>query len=616
MTQHYQHPSQIVVYGQRGVGKTSFLSRLKIYWQNSNYSFLDLDQEIERYYQKKISDIFKNEGETTFRKYELEIFQQLILKYPQLVLSVGGGFDVLKIPSSVHCLWLQRVSDETGRIFTDRPRLDSNKTDLEEFFDRANIRKISFDQRADEIYFLPEGLTKANDFEEKIFSRQIDFKESTYITLTLGFIKKSSYLKKIINSGFEYRDDLIDFKEFLSFYSQYQPRKLILSLRVKDKISISENNFTHFKSKKKCSSEILIDWALELGSPKQLKNLQPDIFSLHDYLENEDLNFFLQRLEGFFKPGIHLKASPVINSYSELQIGYEWQEKDPLNRSFLPRSANGRWNWFRLFMKGRQKINFWKIAAGTAPDQPTLYEWQACFSNCQKFSAVLGSPVKHSRTPLEQQSFFSRHQMPVFGIDIAESEFDKAITFLHDLGLLACAVTSPLKKKAFELVQKSPESYQQLSTLDKELGTLNTLYFKNEIVYGTNTDLEGLEAQVKPLKLEKNSIAVWGGGGTLPIIKTLFPSAVEYSVRSGQARSNTNQDPNFSPQTIIWAAAPNATAPSFKSKIQFVIDLNYKEDSFARTYAKETGAHYISGEVMFLEQAHGQQKFWKKYLSN
>lgn len=613
MNSSYQSPSQIVVYGQRGVGKTSFLARLKSYWQTTSYSFLDLDQEIEKHHQKKISDIFKNEGEATFRKYELEVFQLLLSKYPQLVLSVGGGFDVLKIPPSVHCLWLQRISDETGRIFTDRPRLDVNKTDLEEFFDRANVRKISFQKRADEIYFLPEGLTTPNFIEEKIFSQKLDFKDSTYITLTFDFINKNSYLKKIINSGFEYRDDLVGFKEFQDFYSLYQPQKLILSLRSKEKMAASELNYSDFKNIAK-NSELLVDWALELGSPTQLKSLKPDILSLHDYLENEDLPHFLKRLESFFQPGTHLKASPIINSYQELQIAYQWHQQDPEHRSLLPRSSNGRWCWFRLFMKGRQKINFWKISSGTALDQPTLYEWQAGFSHCQNFSAILGSPVKHSRTPLEQQSFFAVYQMPVLAIDIAENEFDTAISFLQDIGLRACAVTSPLKKKAFELVQKSKESSQQLSDLDKELGTLNTLYFKSKIVYGTNTDLQGLQAQVKSLNLTKEAIAIWGGGGTLPIIKTLFPAAIEFSVRTGQIRESESRNQNFTPTVIIWAAAPNAATPAFRSQLQFVIDLNYKEDSLARAYAKEVGAQYVSGETMFVEQARGQQKFWQKHF--
>lgn len=609
-----QPPSQIVVFGQRGVGKTSFLSRLQAYWKNENYHFLDLDQEIEKHYQKKIADIFKNEGETVFRKYELEVFNLLIKNYSKIVLSVGGGFDVLKIPSDVHCLWLQRLSDETGRIFLDRPRLDTNKTDLEEFFDRANIRKIAFEQRADEIYLVPEGLTTNNDTEKMLFKSDIPFLESTYITLTKALIKKKAFLNKIKNSGLEYRDDLITDSELQLLVTNLPLKKIILSFRSKDKIKDSESFFLQIKQNFS-NSEVLIDWALELGPPLQLSQIRPDIISLHDYLPGENISDFLKRLESFSDKTKHLKASPIIEHFNDLQIAFEWQQKDPQNRSLLPRSEKGTWTWFRQFMKGRQKINFWKVSVGTAPDQPSLYEWLATTSNCQSMAAVLGSPVKHSRTPLAQQSFFKNYDIPVFAIDIPENEFEVAISFLKKLGLIACAVTSPLKKRAYELVKKSKEESTQLSSLDNELGTINTLFFKNNLCAGTNTDLRGFQFQVGSLIHMQDFVLVWGGGGTLPIIKAVFPKAIEYSVRSGKARDEQQEDANFSPDILIWAAAPNAEAPTLKKNPQYIIDLNYKEDSLARSYAKNMSAIYISGEKMFLEQALGQQEFWKKYLS-
>lgn len=606
-------PLQIVVFGQRGVGKTSFLNRLQSYWKNDNYHFLDLDQEIEKHYQKKIADIFKNDGEIVFRKYELEVFNLLVKKYSKVILSVGGGFDVLKIPTNIHCLWLQRLSDETGRIFLDRPRLDANKTDLEEFFDRANIRKIAFEQRADEIYLMPEGLTTNNDTEEQLFKSSIPFLESTYITLTGCLLKKTTFLNKIQASGFEFRDDLLTDSEFQLLANNLSLKKVILSFRTETKIQASENFFLKIKQDP-AHSEVLIDWGLELGTPSQLSNIKPDIISLHDYLPGENITAFLSRLENHSTQGQHLKASPVIQSFSDLQFAFEWQQKDPQNRSLLPRSEKGTWTWFRQFMKGRQKINFWKVSTGTAPDQPSLYEWLSTTANSQSLAAVLGSPVKHSRTPLAQQSFFKKYNTPVLAIDISENEFEMAISFLKKLGLIACAVTSPLKRKAYELVKKSKDGSVQLSPLDNELETINTLLFKNNVTLGTNTDLRGFQHQVDAIIHLQNSVLVWGGGGTLPIIKSVFPKAIEYSVRSGKARDEKLEDKNFSPDILIWAAAPNAVAPKLKNSPKYVIDLNYKEDSLARSYAKNINAIYISGEKMFLEQALAQQEFWKKFL--
>lgn len=606
-------PQQIVVFGQRGVGKTSFLNRLQEYWKNENYHFLDLDQEIEKHYQKRISDIFQNEGESVFRSYELVVFELLIKKYSKIVLSVGGGFDVLKIPASIHCLWLQRLSDETGRIFLDRPRLDQNKSDLEEFFDRANNRKIKFEQRADEIYLVPEGLTTFNIFEENIFKRSIAFQESVYITLTPSLIKKRLFLEKIQNSGFEFRDDLLDYNDFENFCKNLSFTRAILSFRSDNKLSTSEDFFLKIKNNLP-ERDIKVDWPLELGAPSRLLKVKPDIISLHDYLPAEDISQFLKRLESFGSKKIHLKASPIITNFSDLEKAFTWQQKDPENRSLLPRSENGLWTWFRQFMKGRQKINFWKVSAGTAPDQPSLYEWCASIPNCHHMAAVLGSPIKHSRTPLAQQDFFKTYHAPVFAIDIDEAEFNLAVAFLKKLGLLACAVTSPLKKKAYDLVQNSDSGKSLLSTLDKELGTLNTLVFTDNQILGTNTDLRGFKLQVDSLIQKQDAVIIWGGGGTLPIIKSVFPKAIEYSVRSGKPRDDNHSNTNFLPEILIWAAAPNANMPNLKQLPKYIIDLNYKEDSLARSYSKSIGARYISGEAMFHEQALGQQEFWKKYL--
>lgn len=601
-------PNQIVVFGQRGVGKTSFIQRLKTYWNTTDYIFLDLDQEIEKHLEKTISEIFQLEGEVQFRKYEIDIFHKLLLRHPRLVLTVGGGFPVQHIPKDVHALWLQRLSDETGRIFIDRPRLNPEISDLEEFFQRAKVREIEFEKRNDEIYFMPEGIRSENKFEELMFQEQIKLKDSCFITLDNTFIDKINFLNKVKESGFEYRDDLLDFAKFKEFYQQIKPTKMILSFRDKAKIHETKKAFISFLK----TTTTDIDWALELGSSEQLNDLQPTIISLHDYLENENLSSFLQRLEKSSVNKAHLKAAPVITEFAELTELWHWQQLDPENRSILPRSKEGHWCWFRQFMKGRQKINFWKIAKGSAPDQPTLYQWLSTPSICKKFAAVLGFPVKHSRTPIEQQHFFAQRNMAVFAIDLKDEYFSEGLAFLKPLGLCAAAVTSPLKIKAFELVNSNHEGAAKLAPRDAELASINTLYFSSQkSVFGTNTDFAGFKAMSEEFANKNFSVLVWGGGGTLTVIKEVFKQAVEYSVRSGQARKADSELTH--PDIVIWAASPNSEAPKLKANPKFVLDLNYKEDSLARSYAKAINAKYISGEKMFIVQAEKQQEFWSSF---
>ena len=83
-----------------------------------------------------------------------------------------------------------------------------------------------------------------------------------------------------------------------------------------------------------------------------------------------------------------------------------------------------------MWLKGQQKINFFRLDQGSSLDQPTFYEWLSTPFQTQKFAAVLGHPVFHSRTPLEQQEYFERKKAPVFAVDILENEFEEAMSLL------------------------------------------------------------------------------------------------------------------------------------------------------------------------------------------
>jgi len=77
----------IAVYGFMGVGKTTIGGLLA---ERLGYSFVDMDAEIERREDTKISTIFKEKGESYFRRLESELVQSLI-KSDEQVIACGGG---------------------------------------------------------------------------------------------------------------------------------------------------------------------------------------------------------------------------------------------------------------------------------------------------------------------------------------------------------------------------------------------------------------------------------------------------------------------------------------------------------------------------------------------
>lgn len=81
----------IYLIGMTGVGKTTVG---KLLAETLNYRFLDTDFFIETVAKKSINDIFKDEGETSFRDLETQALAQ-VSSYVRSVISTGGGI-VLK----------------------------------------------------------------------------------------------------------------------------------------------------------------------------------------------------------------------------------------------------------------------------------------------------------------------------------------------------------------------------------------------------------------------------------------------------------------------------------------------------------------------------------------
>ena len=77
----------IVFLGMMGSGKTSigFLVSRKL-----KLDFFDIDKQIEKKLEMKISNIFNNKGERFFRSYEEKITLD-ILKKKNIVIALGGG---------------------------------------------------------------------------------------------------------------------------------------------------------------------------------------------------------------------------------------------------------------------------------------------------------------------------------------------------------------------------------------------------------------------------------------------------------------------------------------------------------------------------------------------
>ncbi len=559
-----------VFIGHRGVGKTELLKRHQSYFHDLPH--FDLDQEIEKSQNKKISEIFKNQSEQKFRDIELNVFTNLI-QNENFVISLGAGFNPENIPSDIEVVYVSRRTDSDGRIFLNRPRLNSDLTALKEYHERFHKRDPLFRFRSGFIYHLPEGLKNSNLIEENIFKSVCKIKN---VFMTAANEKFNNF------ENIELRTDI---------FSDAQIKKII-----------AQNKNTFLISYRKKTDQHLfkigmIDWALELGTvPSELSHNSELIISNHD----DDVKTAIEKFKLY--PQFHQKLCPIIHNWSELKIGHDWQSEAPDQRSFLPRTATSnyksKWHWYRQQQFSKQKINFIQ-GHQDFDDQPSLFEYLS-HKNKNQFVAVLGDPVHHSKTPITQSENFD---LNVLAIPIQESEFETAMPILLDMGLIAAAATSPLKNLAGKLCGKSH--------------AVNSMVLKNNSWVGTSTDEFGLQKLIEQVSNYKSkTFVVWGGGGILDSIVKILPEAIFYSAQTQNTRDENKIIQN--PDVVIWAA-PRKTEiqmPHNHWQPEVVLDLNYTENSMGLEYAQNKNIKYISGDVMFYAQAEKQMQFWKEHLKD
>lgn len=606
-----------VLIGHRGVGKSELYRRMQYYLSGQGYDFYDLDVELESKAMKTITDIFTEHGEKYFRDLERQIYFELSqkTKNQNVVISTGAGFDVSIIEREAYVLWVRRKTDMDGRIFLDRPRLNPVDSPLQEFKNRAELRQKSFQAHASHVYLMPEGELSfhqaAQEIEKKIlFSTYNDV--GGCVTVVPDYFNSeytwNRFVKRFANKNVEYfeiRDDLLSYEQIQKVICDLSNEKIIFSLRSPD---VAQKTFiTTDEFKKWIANGILVDWAMELKDSGFLADIVPReqlIVSCHS---SEWKN-----LVTYEKIAAYLKAAPLVESFGDVISLFDWHCENPQSRSVLPWSHNGRWVWFRQYMKFRQKINFWREGAGMNHDQPTLFEWLASYPQPQVFAAILGDPVYHSYTPIEQGEFFHQKKMSIYAVQVSENEWSLAWPFLERLGLRYAAVTSPLKKLAARM-SKHDAALTSINTLCRQKG--------DDIWVGTSTDESGFKILAEGLEMVsplQENIVVWGGGGVLPSIQKTFPRAKFFSSRTGELREenkNTEVDSTYEPKIIIWGA-PRSEGTRFPPphwRPQMIVDLSYKEDSLGKEYAQKLGIAYISGFKMFFEQAQQQRKFWKGF---
>ena len=149
---------KLILLGYMGSGKSVVGNQLA---KTLNYSFLDLDEIIEKKEGSSISQLFSDKGEIYFRKRENEALLDLLRSESPLIVSTGGGtpcygsnMDTILAQEEVITIYLKAsIMTLAERLFKEkdhRPLIDHIHTmeELQEFigkhlFERASVYERS-----------------------------------------------------------------------------------------------------------------------------------------------------------------------------------------------------------------------------------------------------------------------------------------------------------------------------------------------------------------------------------------------------------------------------------------------------------------------------------------
>ena len=242
---------------------------------------------------------------------------------------------------------------------------------------------------------------------------------------------------------------------------------------------------------------------------------------------------------------------------------------------------------------------------------------------------VIGNPIEHSLSPKlhnywirsnNLDAFYDKKKLNIFELknlfqDVREKKID------------GVNVTVPFKNSVIPFLDK-------LSSEAEKTQSVNTIYLKDDMVMGHNTDIMGFELAIQNTKynVDGKKVLLLGAGGVSPsiIVALNKMNAKKIIISNRTLQKAENLRKTFSKLEIIeWGIIPdfdmiiNATSLGLKnneniglnySKIvsgKFFYDVIYNpsETNFLK-FAKKNGNKIENGKKMFVYQAAEAFKLW------
>ncbi|MDP6139528.1 MAG: shikimate dehydrogenase, partial [Candidatus Woesearchaeota archaeon] len=128
---------------------------------------------------------------------------------------------------------------------------------------------------------------------------------------------------------------------------------------------------------------------------------------------------------------------------------------------------------------------------------------------------VIGNPIEHSLSPKLHNHWIKENNIDAIydKKQLNESDIEEIIGKVKKGKIDGINVTIPFKKSVIPFLD-------QLTPLAKEVQSVNTIFKKNNKIFGDNTDIGGFEKGLRYINydLKNKNVFILGAGGVVPSI--------------------------------------------------------------------------------------------------
>ena len=246
---------------------------------------------------------------------------------------------------------------------------------------------------------------------------------------------------------------------------------------------------------------------------------------------------------------------------------------------------------------------------------------------------VIGNPIEHSLSPKLHNHWIRENNIDAIydKKQLNENDIEAIINEVKNDKINGINVTIPFKKSIIPYLD-------QLTLIAKEAQSVNTIFKKDNKVFGGNTDIGGFEHSLKHINydVKNKKVFILGAGGVVPSIilalKKLGVSKISLSNRTKE-KSEDLKKIYKDLEVISWGQCVdfdiiiNATSLGLKKDDQIELDFSkFKSDKLfydviynpSKTNfllkGEKLGNKIENGKMMFIYQAQLAFKIWHNIL--